>query len=362
MQLSHVISPHNPRITRKSTVLSALAFVVLALLYVAYFAFITSSGRSGVDYHTFMDIGARWNAGQPIYLDNSYYPMPYVLVFALFAALPLTLSIALWHAIPVFTALAAAQWRLWPLAFAPLFAHMLGGQTAVVGLLAVYGYLHWRDDWRGGAALALATLKPQLALLPLLWVGVSWLHTTYQRRRIPPQALAFTAVTALLYLPTFALCPGWVSDWLASPRPLFARAIAAPIPRLAVMLFGNSTAAWGMIAAGLLAFALFCWRYRPGFEAFMLAGLVVMPFIHDYDLIIFIPVVTALRLQRAAVVASIPLWLTIVLAYTNDQAWFTVALIPLTLALCSWLQCSPRAAGWLPQTHHRPTGRPMSAR
>lgn len=99
--------------------------------------FVIGNGRGGVDYETFMEIGARFNAGEPIWTENSYYPLPYVLVFAFFSALPRELSVLLWHLIPVIAALVIARWRLSILLFAPLFAHMVGGQTAVFAMIGL---------------------------------------------------------------------------------------------------------------------------------------------------------------------------------------------------------------------------------
>lgn len=311
----------------------AIGLLALLAFYVAYLAFVAVNEQASVDYHTFVSIGQRFLDGDEVYTENSYYPLPYVLVFAVLAALPVSLSIVLWHATPIVAALWAAHWRLWPLAFAPLFAHFTGAQTSVVGLLAVYGYFRWRDDWRGGAMLAIATLKPQLVLLPLAWAAIDWIRTAYHQRVLHKQVLAFGIVTALLYLPAFAVDPGWVSDWLAAPRPLFERAMAGFVPRTLVILFGNSGIAWGLIVIAVLAFGGVAWRQRFTFEQFMFAGLIVNPFIHDYDLIQMVPLLNTRRLRAVALLAAVPTWLVIMLAYGSDRAWYVVTFIPLLTAL-----------------------------
>lgn len=313
-----------------------LGLLALLALYVAYIAFIVANGQASVDFHTFISIGQRFLEDDEVYIENSYYPLPYVLVFAALAALPSSIAMIVWHAVPLIAALWAARWHLWPLAFAPVFAHFVGAQTAVVGLLAVYGYARWRDNWRGGAMLAIAMLKPQLALLPLAWAGAHWLKAVYHEHTLPKQAWAFGLVIALLYLPTFAIYPGWIADWLASPRPFFERAMAGLIPRTLVILFGNSGLTWGLTVTAVVVFGIVAWHWRFTFEQFMFAGLVMNPFIHDYDLIQMVPLLNTPRLRTVALLAAVPTWLVILLAYGNDRAWYVVTLIPLLTALASF--------------------------
>lgn len=65
-----------------------LTIAVLAIPYLLYVAFVIREGQGPIDYETFMDIGSRLLEGQEVYGTNSYHPMPYVMIFALFAACP----------------------------------------------------------------------------------------------------------------------------------------------------------------------------------------------------------------------------------------------------------------------------------
>ncbi len=132
-----------------------LLYIIVGLLYTAYIVFIIAGNQSGVDYETFMQIGDRFRAGQPVWTENSYYPMPYVMIFGLFSALPRPLSMLIWHSAPILLALYITRGKPWPLLFAPLFAHTVGGQTAVFGLLGLYIYRQNRDRWQGGIGLAI---------------------------------------------------------------------------------------------------------------------------------------------------------------------------------------------------------------
>ena len=116
------------------------ALLVLLVPYISYVRFIIRVDRGPVDYETFMSIGQRLLSGQEVWGENSFYPMPYVMIFALFRWLPRPWSMAIWHLGPVLAALVISGWSPWVLAFAPVFGHMAGGQTAVFAMLGLWGY------------------------------------------------------------------------------------------------------------------------------------------------------------------------------------------------------------------------------
>jgi hypothetical protein len=316
--------------------------VFALLLYSAYILFVASTGQGGVDYETFMDIGERYNAGQAIWTENSYYPMPYVMVFGIFSALPRTMSVFIWHFAPVIVALIISRGRPWPLLFAPLFAHTIGGQTAFFALLGVYVYRENMDHWRGGIGLALLLFKPQLALIPLAWAGFQWLKHMTQKKQIPTQVLVFLGIAFLIYLPGFLLIPDWVTQWLAQPRGVFERALAGIVPRTVLIAVGEASLLYWLwlvtIAAALLCGVWVFVQRRLTFDLVMLWGYVVHPMVHDYDLIQMIPMLDKPVLQWTAVIASIPTWIVIFTAYGVDSAWYAVTLIgPVVLIAKLWV-------------------------
>jgi hypothetical protein len=318
-----------------------LLYVLPVLLYVGYVGFVIGNGRAGVDYETFMEIGARFNSGAPIWTENSYYPLPYVMIFGLFSSLPRPLSILIWHLVPVLAAILLSRWHFYPLLFAPLFAHMVGGQTAVFAMIGLALYRADRMGWRGGVGLALLLLKPQLGIFPLLWAGGEWLYTLIQQRRVPVSAYIFAACALLLYLPTFLLIPDWVNQWLAQPRPFFERALAGFVPRTLYLVFEQGSLAFWIaltLTGALLLFVIMrVMRQRLSFDAFMLAGFVLNPFVHDYDLIQMIPLLSLPPLHWTAILASVPTWLVIAFAYGQDSAWYVVTLIaPAVLFAYLW--------------------------
>jgi hypothetical protein len=309
-----------------------LLYILIGLLYVAYIIFIIVGNRSGVDYETFMQIGDRFRSGQAVWTENSYYPMPYVMIFGLFSALPRPLSMLIWHGAPILLALYITRGKPWPLLFAPLFAHTIGGQTAVFGLLGLYIYRQNRERWQGGIGLAILLIKPQLAICPLLWAGVTWLDEIRHERRIPRQSIAFGIGALVIFIPGFLIIPNWVQQWLAQPRPLFERAMAGFVPRTLLIVFHTEGIAyWGLLAligALLLIGVVLAYRRKLPFEVFMMCGYIINPLVHDYDLIQMIALLDRPAYYWAAVLASVPTWLVIFFAYGNDSAWYAVTLIP----------------------------------
>lgn len=70
------------------------------------------------------------------------------------------------------------------------------------------------------------------------------------------------------------------------------------------------------------------------FDGIILLSFIVLPFLHDYDLIQIIPLLDNFKKQVWAFLSSVPLWFTIFFAYNNDHAWFTETLIsPILLYL-----------------------------
>jgi hypothetical protein len=204
------------------------------------------------------------------------------------------------------------------LLFAPLFAHFLGGQTAIVGLVGLWGYMRYRDDKSGGAFLALMLLKPQLGLVPILYAARGW-----GGKR--GQALTFGLSAVLLFLPAFVLDPTWLWRWLHTERGLRERAIAGMIPRVAIQ-FDSGLIFWSLVISAGVGLLWLLWRHGQWtLENAVLWSFVALPFLHDYDLIMLIPVFGASL--PVAVALSVPTWLVIVLAYGNDAAWAAVTII-----------------------------------
>jgi hypothetical protein len=306
--------------------------LLLLIPYILYVWFIIQHNQGSVDYETFMRIGQRFIDGDEIWGENSYYPFPYVMIFALFSWLPRPIGMLIWHLAPVMIALAISAWDPWILAFAPLFGHMVGGQTAVFAMLGTWGYRRHADSqaWQGGMWLALTLLKPQLGLVPIGWAIIQWWRFFHRTKLVPRQAWSCVATTAIIYLPGFILMPDWLLRWLSVPRPLFLRALSGFIPRtlLVCHIQGPVFLVILLTLAVLTLWLVWCVGGRQiDFDSIMLWGYVVNPLVHDYDLIQLLPCLYNSRLRCIAALLSIPGWLVILFAYANDMAWYVFTII-----------------------------------
>jgi hypothetical protein len=306
--------------------------LLLLLFYAAYLAMVVSAPFGPVDFETFRSIGLRLLSGLSPYGENSYYPMPFVGIFAVLSALPRALAAILWLGLPLLAAFAIAGWSPWVLVFAPLLAHFTGGQTAVFGLLAVWALRRRPEAALTGVLLALATVKPQLAIVPILWASVSWFKSYKLTHRLPKQFMAFAISLSLIWLPWFMVRPGWLLEWLSNPRPLFERAMAGILPRSLLLLGVSSPVYWLLILVGAVVL-LWLLRRSLSLDICLLIWFVISPLVHDYDLIQLIPLLDTRLKQWAAVLAGIPTLIVMAIAYRVDAAWFACTLIAPTLLL-----------------------------
>lgn len=330
---------------RKSSFFSKYVGLILLLIpYILFIVYIIDSNRGPVDYETFMNIGHRFLTDKRnVYGENSYYPLPHVMIFAFFSMLPRPISMAVWMLFPVFCALWITRGNPIVLLFAPLFGHFVGGQSSGAGMLGFWGYRERisANDSLGGIFLALTLLKPQLGVIPLIYALIQWWKSFTATKHIPRQAWAFLLTMILMFLPSFFLFPDWVIYWLKSPRPLFERAISGFFPRTLLYFFSpQSIVYWLILAAssGLLFMVIWIINHKKmTLDLAMLWGFITSPLMHDYDLIQLIPLLNNARLSLLAVVFSLPTWLVILFAYNNDAAWYVCTLIAPGILLANLL-------------------------
>lgn len=331
-KMSSTILNHQT-LNRKSRLLRVVSLVLLLLPYILYVGFIIGIDQGPVDYETFMDIGQRLIDGGNLYGENSYYPLPYVLIFAFFSWLPRPLSMIIWFLVPPLTALALSGWNPVVLVFAPLLSHFLGGQTAFLGMLGFWGYRKFSkvSELKGGFLLGLTLLKPQLAIVPLGFAFYQWWKDFYRNKRIPRQAWAWAISLAIILLPSFLIRPAWMAEWLGNLRPLAERAMAGIVPRTLLLFNGmNKSVFWIVLGTVAILIFLAIWRInhmKVTLDLAMLWGFIVSPLIHDYDLIQLVPLLVKSRLLKVAILLSIPGWMVMVFAYSNDSAWFAFTII-----------------------------------
>jgi hypothetical protein len=317
----------------RSRLLKLAGVILLLIPYLLYVGFVIQTDQGPVDYETFMTIGHNLLSGNEVYGENSYYPMPFVMVFAFFSWLPRAVSMAIWLLAPVVFALFVTRGNSLVLLFAPLFGHFVGGQTAVFGMVGLWGYRKRLEANNpiGGIFLGLTLLKPQLGIVPLAFAATQWWKRFRVDKHIPKQAWAWAVTVAIIYLPGFLLVPDWPLRWLNSPRPLFERAMSGFVPRtLLYIVSPKSIVYWFALVAMAILLLLGIWllnRKVITIDLAVLWSFVVSPLVHDYDLIQLIPLLEKPILQVIAVLVSIPGWLVILLAYNNDSAWYAFTII-----------------------------------
>lgn len=144
------------------------------------------------------------------------------------------------------------------LCWSPLILHLVEGQSTLAVVLALWAaYRAERRGWLWGLALAWALTKPQVAIVPLLWL-------LWQDRRSPLRWRLWGGIllgTALLALPPTLLRPQIWAEWLAS----------LPAYRERILQMG----AWQGPSVVLFALAAYLWHRgrRGGWQWWLAAGL-----------------------------------------------------------------------------------------
>lgn len=170
---------------------------------------------------------------------------------------------------------------LWIALIYPTVRGLLLGQLAsVVALLQVgaLGALRLRRDSLAGAALALSTIKPQMAILiiPFLLFWAAWQH----RWKV---VTGFTFVLAILILIPLLWLPAWPVSWLTGLRQYTAYTEFGSITWiLTTYALGTPTLVESAVTLTLLAwFLVETWRSRRlGFEPMLWAAALAIVLTH----------------------------------------------------------------------------------
>jgi Glycosyltransferase family 87 len=207
-------------------------------------------------------------------------------------------------ALNIFFCVSILHWRLPWEAFAAIVLFTLSSPQIVQGLrlqqlAIVEGCLLTAGAWcisrnhagTAGVLLALSTIKPQMALLPLCWFAI-WAVGDWPRRwRLPA---SFIATLAALIGAGELLLPGWPRYFLAGLAAY--RKYAMPTSALRVAL-GDT---WGEILGGILVLGLlaYAWQNRkravnsPQFASilatFFMCALLTFPLFTPFNQVLLI--------------------------------------------------------------------------
>jgi hypothetical protein len=223
--------------------------------------------------------------------------------------------------------------------FATAFVIWAGQTTLVATVALMLGWYHARRGrWLiGGMLLAVATIKPQLSFLVLLWLVLE--------RRWRVLAATAASVVVLAALPIAISGPvGVMAEWSAAAM----RYVAGPYNTLGSrMIFGlgNVLAIAGITTSFLLPVTLLIvgclWYYRASLAdedvLALLVGLsLLFGFSHSYDIAALAPLIPAfwrhLHTRRIASLAALGLMLVVTLPNSLLEPYVCPLLLQLRVA------------------------------
>jgi hypothetical protein len=266
-------------------------------------------------------ISQKYGEPGPPPIDEQRFAYPVYVVLLLAPTTHLSFSQLQEWAPVVLAALTAASVLLWldvlrwrppGMAIAAIVLFVLSSPQVVQGLWLrqlglLVGFLLAAGAWcisrnhlaAAGILLAIATLKPQMAILPLMWFLIWSLAGWPTRRRL---LVAFGITLAALAGIGGMILPGWPRYFLSG---MFAyRQYSPTISPLALILGARiSMVLSGLVIVGLVAWA---WRNRPVsavsgefiyiLASFCTAETLVMPLLTPYNqVLLLLPVLMIIR-------------------------------------------------------------------
>lgn len=213
-----------------------------------------------------------------------------------------------------------------------------------------------RRPFAAGVLLALCLVKPHVFVLAALAVVVG-LPAAQRPRLVLGSALA----TAAIVLPTFALRPAWVPEWLSAAGRLQATALSNATGWTLTRPLTADFGPWSALVVGvsLVALVIWWWRLRPDVvrlaAATLPASVLVAPHGWSYDYIALVPTVVVAvavasrarppALVSLALTASVLPWLGNVVAFARNGEELSALVLVLAegLALVVLARPLPRA-------------------
>lgn len=167
-------------------------------------------GALGFDFSIFWEAARGVLAGQSPYATQGFFsPFPFLMPIIPFGLLPYQVAFALWTLVNLISLVFLARRRThMALIFLPVFFALWVGQ---VDLMIIA--LAFTGTWWG---LALATLKPQLAIWLVPFFVLRWWQQG-ERRRI----LLLCSAVVLLYAGPTLVMPSWWGSWMESAPSVF---------------------------------------------------------------------------------------------------------------------------------------------
>jgi len=189
--------------------------------------------------------------------------------------------------------------------------------------------------WAAGIMLALAMIKPHVALPVAAWL-LLWTFSKWPERRTV--FVSFTATMVVLVVGAEVLLPGWIWKWRegAAAYMRYATLPPAQVQLMLGRLLGGAAA-----AALILAVAVVCWRARydsASTERFkfvlplmLTTYLIVSPIWHNYDHVLLLPAALLAFHWRAQFFGLRPFAQALVSLSAVTLAWQWVAALAVSM-------------------------------
>ncbi|HZU42207.1 MAG TPA: glycosyltransferase family 87 protein [Terriglobales bacterium] len=200
---------------------------------------------------------------------------------------------------------------------------LIAGLVAGCAAALAGGYL-----MLGGFLLALATVKPQLAV-PVVCFLVVWAIGNWPRRRA--FLISFVVTSIALVLAGEWILPGWVSEFRDAVHAYMQYTGGKSLLQELAGMFVGSTLSVALIAIT----GIFCWRVRhadAGSRAFSWAfalvlavTIVVIPSIATYNHVLLLPALLLLACEGPALWRSAPALRTSLAVLTLGVVWSWIA-------------------------------------
>ncbi len=240
--------------------LSRAIEVEVTILAMVVFYFIYGAGQDLVEYYIPLAKGCFECALNPWYASWIFFPFRFI---------PPAILRALWSGFTIGATIWAARrlevpWFVPLLAF-PMFGELWLGQVDAVVLVGLVLTLTSKNPYVRGAGLVLASVKPQLSVVPML---ILWIHDRDRWRTLLVPAL-------LLIASAVVWGPDWPLRWFSGRRAiesLPAWGVAAIFP-------------YGVVALGALIFVR---GVREQTTVALLASAITLPWFGVYSYFVFL--------------------------------------------------------------------------
>jgi hypothetical protein len=295
------------------------------------------------------------NPHDPPFTESFVYPLYVVFLMAPAAALPFRMAVYVFQWLLLFAlALSVPLW-MFAVGFRPRGVLVISGMVLVVSTFPAVLEFHQQNlaalvilflaaaaaaavhDWLvlSGFLLALATTKPDISSLVIIWLLLWAIGRWPERKRL---VWSFVGTMAALLFAAEIIFPHWIGEFLMAVREYPTYGADPPI----LQLFLPSPLAKLIEGVLICILCLLCWRWRKaaaGSEYFgwslawvTAVTIAIIPKLAAYNQPLLIPAILVLLAQREKVWHVGPLTHILVISAFGCQVWQWITALVLSLA------------------------------